>query len=120
MFADIQGFRQLGGGVIRGKLFRVARSSLIILTPVICVAGFYGAFYGANVVILNHRIHDARSFVYCLLVGPVAALICGFMIWLCFVVPLQLTGWFLGEIFDLLDRLRRAAFSHRAKDPTRR
>jgi hypothetical protein len=107
---------------IRQKMFRVAIHSLVIVTPIIWVAGFCGAFYGTNAVILDHRIHDVRSFVYCLLVGPILALFIGFAFWLLILVPFQLLDWFIGEVSDLLCRLRRAGLRRGAhtEDLTRR
>jgi len=120
MPASIHNSRQLVLTLVREKLFSVARNSLIILTPVFWVAGFYGAFYHANVVILNHRVHDLRSFVYCLFVAPFMALLCGFLFWCFIIAPLQLLDWLIGELSDLLYRVRRTAFSRPAKDLTKR
>jgi len=105
----------------RNILFRVARNSLFVLTPLIWLAGVYGAFFHGNVVIMNRRIDDVPSFVFCVLVAPLEAVVCGFVIWLLFIGPFQLMFWIWDRSVDLLGRLFRLLFPPRKSflDPRR-
>jgi hypothetical protein len=97
----------------RNILFRVARNSLILVTPLIWVFGVYGAFFHGKVTIMNHRIHDTPSFIYCLLVSPFAAVLCGFAVWILFIAPFQLLFWLLDRGSDAVSAARESVFPER-------
>lgn len=91
-------------------LLRVARNSLIILTPVIWVAGISGAFFHVNVTILNHPINDMPSFIYCILAGPFAAVVTGFAIWILFIAPFQFLFWLWNRAIAAMTAARYSLF----------
>ena len=97
----------------RNVLFRVARNSLFIGTPLIWLMGVHGAFFDGNFTIMNHRIDDAPSFLFCIAISPIAAVLSGVLLWMLFIAPLRLILWLVGRVCDAARTAHDSLFPRR-------